>query len=111
MSYVGRHLSLYSYKARQAWEDAKFKDADEVRGEYEKALNACPNYFKHNPRDFPDPFYDLLECIRQEYRELTRTRSFLAGSRIKWKTGSLFWKLRHPIQTFKDHKLKKQEKM
>jgi hypothetical protein len=104
MSYVGRHLSLFSDKIKSSWEDAKYKDYQDVRKDYKKALGICKHYFKHNQRDFPDPFYELLDSIRQEYRELTQKRGSFVFIKIKWKLEHFIRNMIHPIQSYKERK-------
>ena len=104
ISYVGRHLSLFSEKIKRAWEDAKYQDYEETRKDYKKALGVCKNYFRHNPRDFPDPFYDLLDSIRQEYRELTQKRGSFIFIKIKWELEHFLWNMAHPIKAYKERK-------
>jgi hypothetical protein len=101
MSYVGRHLSLFSDDITRAWEDVTFKDPEEIQKEYEKALEVCDQYFRHNPRGFSDPFYDMLKSIRQEYRELARRRGSIIHTESIWKIRHLYWVISHPIRSFK----------
>jgi len=99
IKYIGRSLSLFSEEISQLWESARISNPFDVQREYEKALQFCKNYFDHNPRDFDDPFYDLLKCIRQEYRVMTRTRKQKIGELI-WEIKRLLWKIRHPIKCY-----------
>jgi hypothetical protein len=106
LRYVGSHLSLFSPAIRKHWETAKSRDALEVRQEYERGLRVCPDFFAHNPRGFDDPFFDLPQAIRQEYRRLVKPRRKLGNSRAVWKLrragsriGGLLSSLRHPITT------------
>jgi hypothetical protein len=80
MRLLGRRLSACSQVVREHWNRAKSTEVAETRGEYERALLVCPNYFEHNDRDFADPFYDLLSRVRHEHRQLNRTpREVFAG--------------------------------
>jgi len=94
LRHVGQNLSLFDYDIRQCWERARFKDPAEVRSEYEKALRVCPHFFEHNPRDFDDPFVDIAERIREEYRNMTLSRS----RQMRWTLGSFAWKLARPFR-------------
>jgi hypothetical protein len=71
---VGRQLSRFSHKIREHWQSASFQSPQEVREQYQRAMRVCPNFFRHNERDFKDPYLDLLVCIRQEYRRLSTSR-------------------------------------
>ena len=97
LQYVGKNLSLFSQRIRSCWEEAKFKDPAEVKLEYERAIKVCPHYFKHNPRDFNDPFFDIVSSIRIEYRSMTRSKT------KKFQRNILsFWrKTLRPIRKFK----------
>lgn len=97
MKHVGHNLSLFSHNIRRAWESAKFKDPQDIKTLYEQCIDVCANFFEHNPRDFEDPFHDLLEAVRQEYRTLTRRKKevFVWGLQRNW------FKVRHPIMHFK----------
>jgi hypothetical protein len=90
IEYVGKNLYKFSRSIRRNWEDAKFKDPETIKREYDKALEICPTFFEHNPRDFDDPFYDLLEGIRQEYRHLTRSKL----TSLRWFFERLWYKLK-----------------
>jgi len=89
INHVGVNLSLFSNGIKKSWESVKFRNPDDVRRQYEQCLSVCKNFFKHNPRDFDDPFYDLLEAIRQEYRQLTRSNK----QRIRSMIFALRWRL------------------
>jgi hypothetical protein len=86
IKYVGENLSSFSPEICRSWEAVRFEDPMVVIDRYAQALQACPHYFEHNPRDFDDPFYDLPWAIRQEYQTLTQKR----GEVLKWK-GQRYW--------------------
>jgi hypothetical protein len=89
IKHVGGNLSSFSKEIRRSWESIKFMNPSEVRGLYEQSLQFCPNYFKYNPRGFDDPFHDLPEAIRREYRALTLTKT----EKIKRKLWRPWWKI------------------
>jgi hypothetical protein len=91
IKHVGGNLSSFSTEIRRSWESIKFMEPREVRDLYEQSLQFCPNYFKHNPRGFDDPFHDLPEAIRREYRALTLSRSEI----VKRKVWRYWWKIRY----------------
>jgi hypothetical protein len=95
LHYVGAHLSLFSSSIRDHWEKAKFLDPQETKNEYERGLGVCPHFFEHNARDFDDPFIDLLEAIRQEYRKMTRRRIDPSSWTITWSLRRITGRLRH----------------
>jgi t-SNARE complex subunit (syntaxin) len=74
IGHVGRNLSQFSSKIQRSWERAKFENPEDIKHKYQQCLRVCPDFFEHNPRDFEDPFHDMLEAIRQEYRRLTRRK-------------------------------------
>lgn len=92
--FVGKNLSLFSRPVQELWESAKFKDPQEVKREYERSLKVCPHFFQHNPRDFDDPFFDILVLIRQEYRKLISPPMI----DFRWKISSKLWKLGRPFR-------------
>lgn len=82
IEYIGQNLSLFSDKIQKYWRQIIYADPSEIINEYNKALNVCPDFFKHNEKDFNDPYYDLLSSIRKEYnktskRKITRIREYL----------------------------------
>lgn len=97
---VGKNLSLFSPDVQKYWSDTIIEDPDKVKLEYENCLEICANYFTHNPREFPDPFYDLLTKIRDDYRRMTRKKFENFG----WKTKRYFNKIIHPIKSYKYYK-------
>lgn len=97
---VGKSLSLFSSNVQRYWSDTLTSDPNEVKKEYQKSLEVCPNYFSHNPRDFSDPYIDLLENIRNDYRKLTRKRI----ENIGWKTSLYIRKILHPIESYQMYK-------
>lgn len=74
MDYVGKHLSLFSPRIQRLWEDANYHDPSEVKHKYEKCLAVCPKFFRHNVQDFDDPYLEILDRIRMEYRALKQER-------------------------------------
>jgi hypothetical protein len=91
IKHVGGNLSSFSNGIRRSWESIKFMNPSEVRVLYEESLRFGPNYFKHNPRGFDDPFHDLPEAIRREYRSLTLSRSEI----VKRKLWRYWWRIRY----------------
>jgi len=104
MRHVGRNLSLFSKHLRQYWEQAKFKDPQDVKDLYEQCLKVCSDFFQHNPREFDDPFYDLLEGIRREYRSLIGRKS----EAIRLKLRLYQYGIRHPFWYFRVRKMSKE---
>jgi len=111
LHYVGAHLSLFSPRIRDFWEKAKFLDPQETKSEYERGLEVCPHFFEHNARDFDDPFLDLLEAVRQEYRAMSRPRINPSSWAVAWKLRHMVGKLRHwlsalrhPVMSFRVHR-------
>jgi hypothetical protein len=97
---VGRHLSQFSNDTRRLWEDAKSTDPEDVKEEYARSLDVCQRFFEHNPRGFDDPFVDLPDRIRREYRELLMTpRERLRESFDRNTRWMPFW-LRYPKLSF-----------
>jgi hypothetical protein len=94
IKHVGGNLSYFSDDIRRSWETVKFQEPTEVKALYEQALRVCEHYFEHNPRDFADPFYDLPEEVRREYRVLMQRRTEI----IRLKLQKWYARLRHPIR-------------
>jgi hypothetical protein len=115
ISYVGRHLSQFSDDIQRAWQDSRFDEPEDVHKKYDQALASCKNFFKYNNRDFTDPYYDLLNTIRRDYRELTSKRFSSRFSkqlwsrllRLRWSLESFIWKIIHPIENFKNRRILK----
>lgn len=82
-------MSSFSEEIRRSWENIKFMNPSAVRDLYEQSLQFCPNYFKYNPRSFDDPFHDLPEALRREYRALT----LMKMEKIKRKLWRPWWKI------------------
>jgi len=99
---IGKNLSLFSENAQIYWSDILTSDPIEVKNEYHKSLEVCPNYFRHNSRDFADPYLDLLQNIRDDYRKLTKKKFEYFG----WKTRLLFNKTFRSIKTYITNKNK-----
>lgn len=91
-NHVGHNLSYFSDNVKDSWERIRFYEASEIKNQYEKALKICSNFFEQNPRDFDDPFYDLLVDIRKEYRSLTRKKLEIVSWQI-YKFRLLFHRL------------------
>jgi len=81
IKHIGENLSSFSPEIRRSWETREFNDPMDVKDLYAQGLRACPHYFEHNLRGFDDPFYDLPEAIRREYRAPTKKRV----EALKWK--------------------------
>ena len=100
---VGKNLSLFSTVVQRHWGNTLNENPVNVRNEYKKCLEVCPDYFTHNPRDFEDPYYDLLQQIRDDYRKMTRNKM----ENISWKTKLLVKKILHPFNIYKNRKANK----
>jgi hypothetical protein len=92
LDYVGQNLSAFSEKVRDYWDTASISDPEQIRLEYAKALQVCPHYFEHNPRDFDDPYYDITTTIVREYRKLVANKK----QEFVWKFGVVFRRIMHP---------------
>jgi len=102
--HVGKNLSIFSEEVQDHWSDTLTTNPKDVRDEYEKALEVCPNYFSHNPRDFNDPFFDLVSQIRDDYRKITRKKIESISSFIRYYKYRIF----HPIEGYRIYKENKE---
>jgi hypothetical protein len=103
IEHIGRRFSLFSEDVGRLWGLARISEPFDIRGEYEKAIQACKNYFDHNPRGFEDPFHDLVKLICQEYRLMTPTKKQKIEELI-WELKRLLWRIRHPIKYYRMRK-------
>ena len=98
--HVGKNLSLFSEKVRDFWSDTLTGNPKDVKNEYEKGLTVCPHYYSHNPRDFDDPYFDLVSQIRDDYNKMTRKKLESISFKIRY----YGFRILHPIQAYKEHK-------
>lgn len=103
IEHIGRRFSLFSEDVRRLWGLARICEPFYIRQEYEKALQACKNYFDHNSRGFEDPFHDLVKRICQEYRLMTRTRKQKIEELV-FELKRVLWRIRHPIKYYRMRK-------
>jgi len=97
---VGKNLSLFSEMVRDFWSDTLTGNPKDVKNEYEKGLAICPHFFSHNPRDFDDPYFDLVSQIRNDYNKMTRKKLETISSKIRY----YGFRILHPIQAYKIYK-------
>lgn len=97
LSHVGKNLSSFGPRTRDLWTETATNEPGDVRRRYRECIEFCPNYFEHNPREFSDPYLDLLFAIRDEHRLLTKTPPDAITHQLR----SVVRKLRHPVLKFR----------
>jgi hypothetical protein len=100
---VGKQLSFFSDDVQRYWHDIITSDPKEVIKQYNDSLEICPNFFQHNPRGFSDPYIDILESIRNDYKKMTKKKIETFVGKVRY----YGFRIKHPIQGYRIYKEKK----
>jgi|GEM_PF-2566528 len=97
---VGKQLSYFSDDVQRYWHDIITSAPNEIIKQYNDSLAVCPNYFQHNRREFSDPYIDILESIRNDYRKMTRKKIEIVVEKIRY----YGFRIKHPIEVYNIYK-------